>query len=263
MTARLLTPRWVLATLVVLAGVSGMVRLGFWQLERLEQRREFNRRVSEQLSAPPLDLTLELPPADQLYTMEYRTVTVTGRYLADQEVLLRNQVWEGQLGYHLLTPLQIEGENAAVIVDRGWIPYEAAEPSAREQYAVSEPVTVTGMLRRQQTESRFGVADPTLTPGESRLDVWNRINIDRLQEQSTVSLLPVYVQQAPEPGDTTPPIPSLPEIELSEGSHFGYALQWFAFATVLAIGYPVFLYRKFNGGRVRGSGHEQIERKSV
>jgi surfeit locus 1 family protein len=54
----------------------------------------------------------------------------------------------------------------------------------------------------------------------------------------------VYIQPDADPNDTEPPIPSQPEIELTEGPHFGYALQWFTFATILFVGYPFFLRKQ-------------------
>jgi surfeit locus 1 family protein len=52
------------------------------------------------------------------------------------------------------------------------------------------------------------------------------------------------VQQAPVPGSIGPPFRSLPELDLSEGPHLGYALQWFTFAALLTFGYPVYLRRQ-------------------
>jgi surfeit locus 1 family protein len=57
-------------------------------------------------------------------------------------------------------------------------------------------------------------------------------------------ILPVYVQPDPDPNDATPPIPFQPEVELTEGSHFGYALQWFTFATILFLGYPFYVRKQ-------------------
>jgi surfeit locus 1 family protein len=44
--------------------------------------------------------------------------------------------------------------------------------------------------------------------------------------------------------DVTPPIPYQPEIELTEGPHFGYALQWFTYALILVLGYPFYVRRQ-------------------
>jgi surfeit locus 1 family protein len=110
--------RWLLATLLVAAAMAVMVRLGIWQLDRLEQRREFNARVLAQINQPALVLKGPALQAD-LASMEYRPVVVEGEYDFSQQVALRNQVWENQAGVHLLTPLRIAGTEQSVLVNRG------------------------------------------------------------------------------------------------------------------------------------------------
>jgi surfeit locus 1 family protein len=83
-----------------------------------------------------------------------------------------------------------------------------------------------------------------LTPEQTRLDFWNIVNLERIQEQVSYPLLNVFVQPDVDPGDLEPPIPYQPEIELTEGPHLGYAGQWFTFATILVIGYPFYLRKQ-------------------
>jgi surfeit locus 1 family protein len=246
---QLLSGRWLVTTLLVLFGVALTIRLGIWQLDRLEQRREFNARVLAQIDQPVLAMNEN--GAGDLYNMEYRSVRVTGHYDAAQQVLLRNQVWENLPGYHLLTPLLIEGSEEAVLVDRGWIPLEAA--GSLEQFAQPGEVTLEGVLRRPQTQPDFGgVPDATLEPGQSRLDAWNIINLERIQEQVNVPLLPVYIQRTPdETAAQSMPYAAPFTIELSEGPHLGYAIQWFIFSAILGLGYPFFIKKQL-GRRTSG-----------
>ena len=117
---KMFTRKWLLATLLVLAGTALCVRLGIWQLDRLDQRRAFNSQVETMRAMPLLDLNSELP--DDLAGMEWRAVQVTGEYDFENQVALRNQYYGDQYGYHLLTPLLFKG--TAVLVDRGFIPAE-------------------------------------------------------------------------------------------------------------------------------------------
>ncbi len=241
---RLFSRRWWWATLLAIAGVAVLVRLGFWQLDRLDQRRAYNARVQEQLDSPPLALTAESIHAD-LFSLEYRTVTVTGQYDFDYQVSLRNQGWRDLLGVHLLTPLRITDTDMAVIVDRGWIPMENADPANWPQFDEPGEVTVLGTLRRPQESPQLGgVADPTLAPGETGLDAWSLVNLARIEEQIPYPILDVYIQQAAEPVRIEYPYRNPFDLELTEGNHLSYALQWFSFASILAIGYPVFVNRR-------------------
>jgi surfeit locus 1 family protein len=245
MVRKILTPRWIITTLLVLTAVVVMIRLGFWQLDRLAQRRAFNSRVTAQIEAPPLDLSAGLPQDIQsLYDMEYRQVTAQGNYDFANEILLRNQVWEGQPGYHLFTPLRLSGSPYTILVDRGFIPLDEGKPALRTKYDQSPYAQVKGIFIRPRVPRYFGVPDPTLAPGETRLDAWNAIRLDRIQEQVGYSLLPVYLQSAPDPSLPGPPFASLDQPDLSEGPHMGYALQWFSFAAVLAFGYPFFVRKQ-------------------
>lgn len=228
---------WWWTTLLVIAAVGVMARLGQWQLERLAERRAFNARVAAQLEQPPL--ALAGPALDAgLAEMEYRSVVVTGQYDFAQQVALRNQVRQGALGAHLLTPLIISGTERAVLVNRGWIPATDARPQAWRRYDEPGPVTVRGRLRRSQSAPDFGgVPDPA-----GRLDLWNLVNVERLRAQVSYPLLPVYLQQAPDPAWTGLPERAEPALDLSEGSHLGYAVQWFLFAGLLGLGYPFYVW---------------------
>lgn len=244
MILRPFSRRWWKTTLLVILAMGVMARLGIWQLDRLAQRRAFNARVEAQLDAPPLILTENTFGLD-LTAMEYRSVAVEGEYDPGQQIVLRNQAWVNRYGVHLLTPLRIKDSDTAVLVDRGWVPGEDFESGTLDQYNEPGVVEVQGMLRDSQTRPDFGRrADPTLAPGEQRLDAWYLVNLDRIAEQIPYPLLPVYIQQAPDPAWTDLPYRSLPELELTEGPHLGYALQWFAFALILGVGYLYFIRKE-------------------
>ncbi len=242
----ILSRKWIFATLLVLVAAGVCVRLGIWQLDRLEGRRAFNAQVASMRALAPLDLNAETD-AD-LAAMEYRAVVVRGTYDFENQVALRNFYNEGVYGYHLLTPLRLE-DGRAIFVDRGWIPSEGNDsPSAWNRYEEAAPVQVQGVMRLGVTKVPLGAnPDPTLAPGQARLEFWNFVNIERLAAQIPYPILPVTIQPNPDPNDAEPPIPQQPIIELTEGPHFGYALQWFAFAAILLIGYPFFVRKQSAG----------------
>ena len=239
--------KWLIPTLLVFAGTALCVRLGIWQLDRLEQRRAFNAQFESARAQPVLDLNRELPA--NIPSMEWRPVRVSGEYDFANQVALRNQYYGSEYGYHLLTPLLFNSESdsnqpEAVIVDRGWIPAEGnSSPADWRKYDDDGLVNVSGQIRLGQAKPVFGgVPDPAQN-GEP-LSVWNNADLERLAGQLPYSMLPVYVQPNVDPDDTEPPIPFQPEIQLTEGPHLGYALQWFTFATILFVGYPFYLRKQ-------------------
>jgi surfeit locus 1 family protein len=237
----LLKPRWILTTVLVIAAAVVMVRLGFWQLDRLAQRKDHNARLSQGLAQPPLDLNGALPP--DLTAMEFRSAVVSGRYDPSQEILLRNQYSaEGAPGFHLITPLLIANTNQVILVDRGWIPLDQQAVDQRSVYDQLGTVTVTGMLRRSQPEPVFGAApDPQLGAGQTRLDNWIFVNLERIRLQVDRPLLDVFLVAAPDASASALPQRTLPVIDLSEGPHLDYAIQWFLFTATLLIGYPFYV----------------------
>jgi len=240
----LFSRRWILATVLVAAAIALTVRLGFWQLDRLSQRRAFNARVTTQLQAPVLLLSGDALHLD-LISLEYRAVKVRGVYDFDQQIALRNQAWENQSGVHLITPLHIEGADQVVLVDRGWVPAVDFTSTDWEAYDEAGMVEVQGMIRAAQDKPDFGRrSDPLPGPGEPPLKLWNFVNVQAIAQQLPYPLLPVYIQQAPRPSWIDLPYRTQPVLDLSEGPHQGYALQWFTFALLLLVGYPLFAMKR-------------------
>lgn len=243
---RLFGRKWILATVLVITGAALCARLGIWQLDRLKQRRAFNAHVYAVRAMQPLDLTAGPAPED-IEDMEYRAVQASGTYDFAHQVAIRNQSYNDQYGYHLLTPLILTG-CGAVLVDRGWIPADGnSTPSDWRKYDGPAQVSVNGIVRLSQNTPAFGgAADPTLTPGQTQLDLWVYVNVQRIGQQVPYPLLPVYIQQNPDPSRTDPPIPFQEDLDLSEGPHQGYAIQWFTFAGLLLVGYPFFVRKQEN-----------------
>ena len=241
---RMFSRRWLLATLLVLAGVALCVRLGIWQLDRLEKRRAFNARVTAQIDQSPLALSGKALNED-IFNMEYRPVKVSGKYDFSQEIAIINQSFGNEWGVHLVTPLVIAGTDQAILVDRGWIPHQDYQSGDWSKYAEPGILEVEGVLRRPQSKAEIGGrTDPTPAPGESQRAAWNFVNIEQIGKQVSYPLLGAYIQQAPNPAWTGLPYRTQPEIEITEGPHMSYALQWFTFAALLGIGYPFFIRRQ-------------------
>ncbi len=239
---KLLSRQWWLATVLVIAAVAVMIRLGIWQLDRLEQRRVFNAQVELARSQAVLDLNQEWSDSD-LTQMEWRTVRFAGEYDFANQVAIRNQYYAGQYGYHLMTPLLSDG--TAILVDRGWIPADGNSTAANwRQYDIPGEVQVTGQIRLGQGKPVFGGIADALPADGARLEIWNNADIEKIASQLPYPIPGVYIQEQPDPADDEPPIPFQPEIELTEGPHFGYAMQWFIFASILSIGYPFFVRKQ-------------------
>ncbi len=246
---KLLSRRWWYVTLLVIAASGVMIRLGIWQLSRLAERRAFNAQVNSARAQPPFNLNQMQP--QNLTQMEWRQVEFTGKYDFANQVAIRNQYFNGQYGYHLMTPLIADSASAsastpvAVVVDRGWIPADGnAKPEDWRKYDQAGEVKVAGQLRLGQPKPAFGGVADALPADGSKLEIWSNADLAQIAKQIPYPILPVYIQPNPDPNDAEPPIPVQPELDLTEGPHMGYALQWFSFAGILFFGYPFYVRKQ-------------------
>jgi surfeit locus 1 family protein len=235
----LLRPRWILFTLAVVVAIVAMINLGFWQLRRLDERREFNATVEDRIDQPAVALD-ELVPAgaevgdDRLSDVEWRPVDASGRYLGDQEVHIVNRSQGGRAGDNVVTPLQLD-DGRILLVARGFVPLD--------QEAVPAPsgeVAVEGRLRRSQVRRTGALSDPA----SGRLTEAQRVDIPRLESQLPGDVVPMYVElTASQPAESgTFPEP-IAEPELGEGPHLSYAVQWFLFSAIAVVGWVLAVRR--------------------
>ena len=229
-------------TLLVVLAMAVMVRLGFWQLDRLAQRRARNAQVLAQVNAPPLDLNRDPIPA-RVDVFKYRRLVARGRFDFAHQIALKNRTYQGRPGVDLITPLRLEGRHVAVLVDRGWIPYEAARPAAWAAFDTPRAtVVITGFVGLD------GVAPPRLPrpilPDEHQAVYY--VDPPSLADLMPYPLLPFYMVWMPAPGEqaTSPPLKYTPHYDLSEGPHLGYAIQWFLFAAAAPFVYLYLLRRR-------------------
>lgn len=230
--------------LITAVGVAAAcVRLGFWQLSRLDQRRQSNDLVRSQMVLPPIELGEADIPDD---LAAYRHVVATGTLDSSRQVILLNRSYNDEPGNHLITPLLLTSSGPAILVDRGWIPYGDGEESDLSGLEPAGKVQIRGILRASQPEPGWSIlADPP-SEGEWRRS-WRNLNLERLQSQYPYSILPVYLAQTDPLEGADLPRPDA-TIDLSAGPHLSYAVQWFAFALIALVGGGIWLR-----GRIRDS----------
>jgi surfeit locus 1 family protein len=231
----LLRPRWLLAHVLVVAICVLFVNLGFWQLRRLEERRIENTVISSRMTAEPLPIEdLLVGAGPDLDSLEYRNAVATGVFDAEKEVLVRSQVHQGMAGWHVITPLTL-ADGRAILVNRGWVPLEMDSVPVPARPADGR-VTVEGWVKLTRERQAGGPVE-----GEGPLTQIARVDVHRLQDQMSATLLPVYLV-ADETGASLPIAAARPATT-DEGPHLMYAIEWFSFTAISAFGY-FFLLRR-------------------
>ena len=234
------TRDWILVALLAVVGLI-CIRLGIWQLARRQDRIAKNEEIQVRLSKPPSDLTDDV---QSVQDYEYRKVKIEGIYLNEHSVVLRNRSHNEQTGVHLITPLQIEGDEAAILIDRGWISNEVYVSQGIDPFKVDGLVVIQGVIRLSQDEPSLSfLADPTSAPGAPQRIEWRVLNIERIQSQIPTTLYPFFIELSEHENISQEmPIPD-PEIDLSQGPHLSYAIQWFGFSVIALVGGALWVRR--------------------
>jgi len=217
------------------------VRLGFWQLDRLAERRARNAAIHAQLERPPLRLPEDLDLATDL---AYRRATARGVFDPAGEIYLTSRSREGIAGVHVVTPLILADGGPALLVDRGWLADTVYRAGSSDGWAWPGAVEVEGTLLPSQSEPSLAFfADRLPGPGDLPLKNWRALYIPGIGSQLAYPVLDVYLAQDSPPPEASMPQPE-PELDLSDGPHLGYAIQWFSFAAIAIGGAIVWARRR-------------------
>lgn len=224
----LFRPRWLAFHLLVVVAIVVMINLGFWQLRRLDERRELNAEVAANEDVPAVPLTdLLAEPDFDPDSAEWREVTAEGAWVPGQ-VIVFNRSQNGIAGENVVTALALD-DGTTVLVNRGFVPLAREVPDPP-----SESASILGRVRVSQLRQQGGLTDAA----EGPVTEIRRVEIERLAPQFPGDMAPVYLDLiASEPAITpADPLP-VPPPEQSEGNHLSYAFQWFIFSAAVAVGW--------------------------
>ncbi|OZG73276.1 hypothetical protein BTA51_12430 [Hahella sp. CCB-MM4] len=217
-----------------------MLGLGIWQLQRADEKRAALDLFHEQMDQPAQNWNAfsQKPSA-------YVKVFAKGHYL-DQDWLLDNQIENGQFGYRIYTPfcfMKLQestagrlSQNPCLLVDRGWVAGDLDRKILPILQRPEESLEIAGRTDRLTSTIVLGDNEPL---AESPYRV-QQVQLEQITTMTGVSLSPWIIHLMPgQPGvyqQTWQPVVMGPE------KHVGYAVQWFAMATVLA---GLVLWRQF------------------
>jgi surfeit locus 1 family protein len=232
-----------LAVFAVSAAVV-FVSLGFWQLRRLDARRQQNSFLASRRFAPettPEALTPDTAAA------RFRRIRVRGVYDFSNEILHTLRGRSGSPGVNILTPLRRAGNDTAILVNRGWVYAPDGITVDTQQWREADTLDGTGFVET------FPTTGPFAPPSSARPRALRRLDRVALTRLFPYPIANYYVVLSP--ADSTVSTPTLgttpapnvpPRVEpaaLDEGPHRNYAIQWFSFAAISIIGLVIFIRR--------------------
>jgi surfeit locus 1 family protein len=226
--------RTIVFLVFAVAAAALFVRLGFWQLSRMHERRALNAVVLARVTEPAA--SVDRLPADTA-ARHFRRVRVEGRPDYAHEFVLANRSRDGSPGVNVLTPVRVAGRDTAVLVNRGWVYSPDGTQVDLARWREPDTLAVDGW-----------VENPSRVPGVARLGSAPRalrwVDPTAAAQLAGAPVTSYYVVLDPPPGDPPRDRPiRLPRPSLDEGPHKSYAIQWFCFATVAIVGGVIFVRR--------------------
>jgi len=206
------------AILVALIALS----LGNWQSRRAEEKQRLASEQATQAALPPLDMQLVEEGKAPAY---FRSVQMTGSFIAQWPIYLDNRPYQGKAGFYLLMPFKLKDSEQTLLVMRGWLPRDA-------QNRLQLPITPTpqgvlqleGKVRESVGHVMQLGSEPALQSGVIR----QNLEVTELSKTSGLKLENFIIEQTNETADGL--IRDWPEASLGIEKHRGYAFQWYGLA---------------------------------
>lgn len=224
-------------TLSAVLAVAGTLALGRWQLSRAAQKEAVQASIDAKAVMPKLNgrtLAILADPAIE----SHRGVTLRGRWIAGRTVFLDNRPMNSKPGLYVVTPLQLEGQAAVVLVQRGWVARNFIDRAS-----VPPIDTPTGVVEVQGRIAPPPAKLYELGGPETGL-IRQNLDLARFSAESGLPLLAVSVQQIGASGDGL--LREWPRPDTGVDKHYGYAFQWFALCALIALLYVWFqIVRRF------------------
>ena len=217
--------RFLVPFILILATMAFLVSLGFWQLDRADQKRSIEASI-QKANTGVVELIIN---QNELLNKEYYEVRLQGSYIGDKQFIYDNQIVDQASGYYVLTPFVLTGQSNAIMINRGFIPWNGRRDQLADiavDYATREiKIQVSRPIKRIELKtSDISNQFPVLIQA---------IDFDVIEEISSTSFVDVIglLDPSSDDGFVRKWEPYTGSIE----KHIGYAIQWFLMALVLGI----------------------------
>jgi surfeit locus 1 family protein len=240
--------RWVIASVVVLAGVAALISLGNWQLRRLAWKEDIIARAAQRPAGAVQDLpSASAWPMLDVADGEYRPYRFSGHFLHDKEALVFTSLPEpkgrfGGPGFWVVTPFALD-DGGTVLINRGFAPQGRHLPADRGELLSSAAATVVGLMRQDEGRHMFLPDD---RPAENMFyarDIGNISAAKGVAGPVAPFTIDLISAEAPAGG-----LPQAGETRLVfANNHLQYALTWYGLAAALLGVFAAFLVQRLRG----------------
>ena len=215
------------------------ISLGFWQLNRAEQKQQL---INQQTTRQQTILNLSHLNSKDPLSLAFQRVEFSGHYVNELNWLLDNQVYQGQFGYDVITLFKLNGINQWLLINRGWIKGSLNRnelpviPQVKGIHTLQANIYIP--LRKQFMLTTNSIDDKSVT-WPYRIQT---LDITAISAQVERKVFPYQLRlPASQPGSLQP---HWQVSNMTSDQHNAYALQWFTMAFALCCLYCWFTTNK-------------------
>ncbi|WP_161864140.1 SURF1 family protein [Pseudomonas yangonensis] len=227
-------PGWLPSLLVALL-LPGLIWLGFWQLQRGDEKRQLLASFEARRQAEPVSLEQLEPVRDPAY----RRVQLRGHFDDEHSLLLDSRVRDGHAGVELLQPFYDQSSGLWVLINRGWLPWP--DRRTTPQFDTPDGVLQLTAWIYVAPSGGLNLRSGAATDGWPRLIT--QVEAESLWQQLGRGGLPFEARLEPGPASYRV---DWPIVAMGPSKHLGYAVQWFALAAALL---GLFIYLGIHNAR--------------
>lgn len=221
-----------LTTIIALVFLVILVRLGIWQLDRAEEKRQIIANQQAKMSMPPVNLTRAVQDYEAL---AFRRIEVQGTFDSKYQMFIDNKIHKGKAGYYVVTPMKLSELDSYVLVNRGWVAMNPDRQILPNIDTTNEPVTLTGLIKTDPKDvADLGSANRS---NQGWPAVVRYVDFQQFQQETGLKLQPFLflLDKSADHGF----VREWKFVNLPPEKSTSYAVTWFTLATVLLIIYIV------------------------
>ena len=210
---------------------------GTWQVKRLFWKEALIERYTIQSQSNPIKNPSKLDSSIN----EFKSVEFTGSFLHKNEIYITGKTYEGNAGFHVITPFELNN-NKIILINRGWVSEGYRNPEKRKFSLVEGQILIKGIIRYPQKKGYF------VPENDGKNGFWFTIKpneiINFLNLTSNKVINNYYIDALRQGEKLTLPIGVTGKPKL-RNQHLSYAVTWYGLALSLLFVY--FSYHMSSG----------------
>jgi len=216
-----------LGTVLGIIGILIFSSLGTWQVFRAMEKQQLQNEMDVKVQQKTFRLDRN---QNNIESRKYSKVEAIGRYDQSSEILIDNIIYNGEAGYHVLTPFILKEDQSVIMVNRGWVPLGRDRKVLPELESPAGELSIHGIISPPRSK-------PPLILGEldTKTKVWLYFDKITFEKKSGHTIMPVVILL--DKNDDSGYVREWPKYEEKVGMHIGYAIQWYVFALIVLATY--------------------------